>query len=207
MNAIKDGSVPRSDVPPYVARQLRRVMGSKVADIFGPTEAGSEEKEAEFVKYRALLTEKNIESADAPRRRAVFQRTCQAYHKMHGEGGLIGPDLTGSNRTDLNYVLGNVLSPSDVIQDAYKMSLVLTGDGRLYSGILASESDQKVELRVVGEEEVVAVPKSTILSQEVASISMMPEGLLRDLTDTEVINLIAYLRALEQVPLPQSTEK
>jgi putative heme-binding domain-containing protein len=182
-------------------------MGSKVADIFGPTEAGSEEKEAEFVKYRALLTEKNIESADAPRRRAVFQRTCQAYHKMHGEGGLIGPDLTGSNRTDLNYVLGNVLSPSDVIQDAYKMSLVLTGDGRLYSGILASESDQKVELRVVGEEEVVAVPKSTILSQEVASISMMPEGLLRDLTDTEVINLIAYLRALEQVPLPQSTEK
>ncbi len=41
-------------------------------------------------------------------------------HKMHGEGGEIGPDITGANRTNLEYLLGNVLTPSAVIQDALR---------------------------------------------------------------------------------------
>ena len=83
------------------------------------------------------------------------------------------------------------------------MSLVLTTEGRLYSGILAGESERHIELRVVGESDPVIIPKSTIASREVAPVSMMPDGILHDLTDANVLDLIKYLQAPQQVPLKE----
>jgi putative heme-binding domain-containing protein len=204
--AIQNGDVPRRDVPAYVARQLRRVVGSGFVEIWGPLDALPAETAADLEKYRALLTEEALAGADPRRGRAVFNRTCLTCHRMYGEGGLIGPEITGANRTDLSYVLGNVLTPSDVIQDDYRMVLVLTHEGRLYSGILAGENERQISLRVAGQDEPEIIPKSSIASREIAKVSMMPEGLLRELTDAEVLDLVAYLRTPAQVPLPETTE-
>ncbi len=125
---------------------------------------------------------------------------------MYGEGGLIGPEITGANRTNLEYVLGNVLTPSAVIQDAYKMLLVLTEEGRVYSGILAGENERQLTLRVAGQEQPVVIAKSYIESREIAQVSMMPDGLFSNLTDAEVLDLVAYLRTDQQVPLPETPE-
>lgn len=201
--AIKDNKVPRRDVPAYLARQLRRVVGSGFVEIWGPIDGVSAEKTAEIEKYRDLLTDKNLKSADARRGRLVFDRTCSTCHIMYGAGGQIGPDITGANRTDLNYILGNVLTPSEEIQDAYKMNLVLMADGRVYSGVLAGESERQIRLRVVSEKDPVSIPKSGILSREVTSVSMMPDGLLRTLTEKEVLDLVGYLRTTEQVSVPE----
>ena len=195
--------MPRRDVPAYVARQLRRVVGSGFVEIWGPLDALPAQAATDLTKYRALLTETALGKADPKRGRAVFKRTCISCHKMYDEGGLIGPELTGANRTDLNYILGNVLTPSDVIQDDYRMVLVLTNEGRLYSGILAGENERSLSLRVAGQDEAVIIPKSAIASREVAKVSMMPEGILRNLTDAEVLDLVAYLRTPKQVPLPE----
>ncbi len=204
--AIQSGDVPRRDVPAYVARQLRRVVGSGFVEIWGPLDALPAQTAADLEKYRALLTEEALGKADPRRGRAVFSRTCLTCHRMYGEGGLIAPDITGANRTDLNYIIGNVLTPSDVIQDDYRMVLVLTHEGRLYSGILAGENDRQLSLRVAGEDEPVIIPKSSVASREIAKVSMMPEGLLRELTDAEVLDLVAYLRTTKQVPLPETPE-
>jgi putative membrane-bound dehydrogenase-like protein len=203
--AIRKGEVPRRDVPAYVARQLRRVVGSGFVEIWGPVEARSSETEAAFTKYRALLTEETLANANPSKGRLVFERTCAPCHKLYGNGGEIAPELTGANRTDLNYVLGNILAPSDVIQDDYRMLLVLTNEGRLYSGILANENPRQIQLRVAGEPEPVLIAKSSIASRETAKVSLMPEGILRNLTDTEVLDLVAYLRTPAQVPLPAAT--
>ena len=192
--AIQTQSIPRSDIPPYVARQLRRVVGSGFIEIWGPIDAGAEEKQAEFDKYRGLLTTERLAAAHSERGQAIFQKTCGGCHILFGQGGRIGPELTGANRGDLNYLLGNVLTPSEVIQDAYRMSLVLTNEGRLYSGILAGESERHIELRVVGETEPVTIPKATIASREVAPVSMMPDGLLSELKEADVLDLIKYLQ-------------
>ncbi len=125
---------------------------------------------------------------------------------MYGEGGLIGPEITGANRTNLDYILGNVLTPSAEIQDAYKMVLVITNEGRVYSGILAGENERQLTLRIAGQEDPVVIAKSQIESREIAPISMMPEGLLGTLKDSEVLDLIAYLRTPRQVPLPQDNQ-
>ena len=62
--------------------------------------------------------------------------------------------------------------------------------------------NRQLRLRVANEEEPVVIPKSKIESREVASVSMMPDGILNTLSDEEVLNLIAYLKSLRQVDLP-----
>ncbi|MCB0838418.1 MAG: hypothetical protein KDD99_17220, partial [Bacteroidetes bacterium] len=62
------------------------------------------------------------------------------------------------------------------------------------SGNIASENERQVFLRVVGQENEVPVSKANIQSREVMPVSMMPEGLLSNLSEKEVLDLVAYLR-------------
>ncbi|MGB4740723.1 MAG: PVC-type heme-binding CxxCH protein [Fuerstiella sp.] len=200
--AIKDGTVAKRDVPAYVARLLRRVVGNGFVEVWGAIDELSADKEAMFVRYRSLLTENAIAAADPANGRALFNRTCGACHKMYGHGGVIGPDITGANRGNLEYLLGNILTPSAIIQDAYKMHIVLTDDGRVYSGIPAEENDRSLKLRIANRTEPVTIAKSQIESREIAPISMMPEGILTTLTDSEVLDLLSYLQGQKQTELP-----
>jgi putative heme-binding domain-containing protein len=198
--AIEKGDVPRRDVPAYVARLLRRVVGNRFVDVWGPIDLLAADKEAVFNKYRNLLTQNALSDGDASHGRSIFQRSCAACHKMYGLGGNIGPDITGANRSNLEYLLGNILAPSDVIQDDYKMHIVLMDDGRIYSGIPAEENEQQLKLRIADQEVPVTIAKSQIESREIAAVSMMPEGTIQNLSDGEVIDLIAYLQSQKQVP-------
>ena len=190
--AIKNKAITKNDIPANVARQLRRVVGSGFIEVWGPIDDTPFDKK-EFTKYKNLLTEKAISSADHKNGQTLFQRTCGSCHKMYGQGGNIGPDLTGSNRSNLDYLLFNILSPSEEIQDAYKMVVITTRDGRSYSGNITAENQRQVTLRVVGQDAVV-INKSSIQSREVTPVSMMPQGLMSTLKQKEIIDLVTYIR-------------
>jgi len=196
--AIKSEKIARADIPAYIARQLRRVIGSGFVEIWGPIDALPDHKAEQFTKYRELLTDEAVAGADAKHGREIFTRTCAACHKMYGKGGDIGPDITGSNRADLNYLLGNILDPSSEIPEGYRLVTITTRDGRVYSGNLASETDRQLTLRVIGADPV-TIEKSEIQSRESPKISLMPEGLLGTLKDEEVLALVRYLRTTKQV--------
>ncbi|MCU0339966.1 MAG: PmoA family protein [Spirosomaceae bacterium] len=193
--ALKNSTVPKRDVPSYTARQLRRVVGSGFVEVWGPIDHVEFDQTA-YNKYRRLLTDDAVLSANTTRGKAVFKRTCGLCHKMYGEGGIIGPDLTGSNRANLDYLLGNILDPSGEIQDDYKMVVVTTRNGRTYIGNVAKENDRQLTLRIVGQEAVV-INKSDIQSREVNAASMMPTGLFDTLTDTEIKDLVKYMRTMD----------
>ncbi len=193
--AIKKGDIPRADIPAYVARVLRRVVGQGFVDVWGPIDGLSVDQEGLFAKYRGLLSGQAIASADELQGREVFKKTCAACHKLYTDGGLIGPDITGANRPSLDYLLGNILTPSAEIQDAYKMQIILTEDGRIYSGIPAEENDRQLRLRVANEDEPITIAQAQIESRQIASVSMMPNGLLSELTDKEVLDLFKYLQS------------
>ncbi|MEM8487783.1 MAG: PVC-type heme-binding CxxCH protein [Bacteroidota bacterium] len=196
--AIKKNPDYKADIPVYVARQLRRVVGNGFVEIWGPIDSMSDDKSAAYERYTALLTDNAVAAADASAGRAVFEQSCGTCHKMYGDGGDIGPELTGSNRANLDYILSNMLSPSEVIQDDYKLVVITTHDGRTYMGNVSGEDDRQVTLRVVGQDAVV-IGKSTIRSREVTPNSMMPEGLLQALPDEKVLQLVSYLRTSQQV--------
>ena len=193
---LKDGSIPKNDIPAYVARQLRRVVGNGFVEVWGPIDELSIDRDAEYTRYMTLLTPESIASADINQGQVLFQKSCGACHQMYGEGGSLGPDLTGSNRQNLDYILSNILDPNGDIQDDYKMVIITTRDGRTWVGNISTESQRQVTLKVVGQDQVV-INKSNIQSRETAPKSMMPEGLLQTFTDQQVIDLIAYLQTQE----------
>jgi putative membrane-bound dehydrogenase-like protein len=195
--ALKAQQIARRDVPPYVARQLLRVVGSGFVEVWEPIEQEPSLEKA-YAKYQRILTDKAVASADAEKGEGVFQRTCGSCHKLYGNGGNIGPDLTGSNRANLDYLLFNVLNPSGEIQDDYKMVVVTTRDGRLYSGNVVSENERQLTMRVVGQDAVV-INKSSIQSREVTPTSLMPIGLFDNLTNTELLDLVKYLRTTTNI--------
>lgn len=195
--AIKDGQIKKSDVPAYVARQLRRVVGNGFVEVWGPIDQLSGNKAVAYKRYQHLLTDQALSSADIRNGRVLFQRTCSACHTLYGEGGNLGPDITGSNRANVNYLLSNLIEPSGEIQDDYKMVVITSRDGRTYTGNIISQNDRQLSLRVIGQDQLV-INKSDIQSQETAAVSIMPEGLLQTLSDKEVLDLVAYLRTSQQ---------
>jgi putative membrane-bound dehydrogenase-like protein len=200
--SLKAGSIPKSDIPVYTARQLLRVVGSGFMEVWGePLDELSNDQAAAFTRYKALLKDQAIADADVVNGRVLFMRTCAPCHKMYNEGGTLGPDITGSNRANVDYLLSNVLTPGADIQDDYKMVVITSRDGRTFVGNVTSENDRQVTIRVVGQEAVI-INKADIQSRETTSTSMMPPGLFNTLSDQEVLDLAAYLRTSAQVRLP-----
>ena len=196
---LKKNTIPKTDVTAFDARQLYRVLGPSFVEFWGPITQLASDKQAEMTKYKAMLTDAVLAKANTGHGRAIFERSCVACHMLYGSGGIVGPDLTGSNRANLDYILSQILNPSEVMQESYQLVIVTTRDGRTLSGTVAAEDNQQLTLRLVGPDSIVT--KSEILSREKSPISMMPEGLLKTLKDDEVRDLIAYLRTTQQVPL------
>ncbi|MDH4443567.1 MAG: PmoA family protein [Akkermansiaceae bacterium] len=198
---LKNNTIPKTDVTASDARQLYRVLGPSFVEFWGPITQLASDKQAEMAKYKAMLTDTELAKANTSKGRAIYERTCMACHKLYGAGGIIGPELTGSNRADLDYILSQILNPSEVMQESYQLVIVTTRDGRTLSGTVVAEDNQQLTLRLVGQDTIVT--KSEILSREKSPVSMMPEGLLKTLKDDEVRDLIGYLRTPAQVPLPK----
>jgi putative membrane-bound dehydrogenase-like protein len=190
--AIKKGDISKKEISANVARQLRRVVGSGFVEVWGPIE-DTPKDDKQFAKYKGMLNDEMAKKADHAAGKVLFQKTCGSCHKMYGEGGIIGPDLTGSNRSNLDYLLMNILNPSEEIQDAYKLVVVTTRDGRTYSGNVIAENQRQITMRIVGQDAVV-INKSSIQTREITPSSMMPQGLISQLSDKEVNDLIGYLR-------------
>ena len=194
--ALKNQSIPKSDIPAYTARQLLRVVGSGFIEVWGPIEQ-EQSLEKAYTKYHNILTPKALEMGQSMKGEAVFQKSCASCHKMYGKGGNIGPELTGSNRGNIDYLLFNVLNPSGEIQEDYKLVVVTTRDGRTYSGNVISENERQITMRMVGQE-AAKIDKSDIQSREVMPSSLMPVGIFETLKEEEVINLVKYMQTMKK---------
>jgi putative heme-binding domain-containing protein len=194
--ALKNKTIPKSDIPAYTARQLLRVVGSGFIEYWGPIEQ-EQSLEKAYIKYRNILTPTAILEANSKKGEVVFQKSCGSCHKMYGNGGNIGPELTGSNRANLDYFLFNVLNPSGEIQEDYKLVVVTTRDGRTYSGNVIAENDRQVSMRIVGKE-VSKINKSDIQSREVMPSSLMPVGILETIQENEVLDLVKYMQTMKK---------
>ena len=200
--AIESEAVSREDIPVQVARSLSDILGKRFTKVYGEVRPIAEDRERLLAKYKALITPQSLNEANPSRGRVMFQKTCAACHQLYGEGGLVGPDLTGSNRANLDYILLNSVDPSYDVPDAYKMVQLLTVEGRVINGVLAEEDAVRLVLKTAEQPRVV-VAKADIESRRVSPKSMMPDGQLDQMKTQEVIDLIRYLRTTEQVELPQ----
>jgi putative membrane-bound dehydrogenase-like protein len=128
------------------------------------------------------------------------EATCASCHKVQGQGGIIGPELTDlftKWKGDKVAVLREIVEPSHKIDDKYAMHLVLTVEGQTISGIMTAEDKNSVSLLSSQEAKTpTVILRDDIEEMNKSKISMMPKGLLDQYTEDEIFEIIAYLQSV-----------
>lgn len=204
LDAIEAKEIQASDLNAYTVRQVHSLgsdeLTARVKRVWGEVRSTPADKARLIASYKQQLTEQALAGANLSAGRAVFHRTCASCHRLFGEGKPVGPDLTGSQRTNLDYVLQNLIDPSGAVSKDYQMHIVATTGGRVITGLLVAESHRAVTIQTVNER--VVLPVDEIEERSLSPVSMMPDGQLQKLSSTEVRDLVAYLGSRAQVPLP-----
>jgi putative heme-binding domain-containing protein len=204
LNAVEKGTVPRRDLSAFTARQLLnfkdKKLTEKLAAVWGTIRPPDKDKAALLAKYKALVPPDALAKADRSLGRTLFVKTCSACHTLFNEGGKIGPDLTGSQRSNPEYLLTKLLDPNAIVAKDFQVSLIETNNGRLIAGIVTKENDKTLSVQTPTE--LLTLPKGDVADRKLTGQSLMPERLLEPLSDKELRDLMAYLAGSGQVPLP-----
>jgi putative membrane-bound dehydrogenase-like protein len=205
LSAIGEGKVSSKDLTADIIRQLRGLKDDGVQQlltkVYGAVREASADKKAEIEKYRKIYAAGYSQPGDGGRGRVLYNKVCAQCHVLFDVGGKVGPDITGANRSDLNYLLETILDPNAVIPNEYRTSEIETKDGRSLTGVVKVMGDKTVLFQTANE--LLTLAREDIASQRQTELSMMPEGLLAPLSDQEVRDLIYYVTRPGQVPLPE----
>ncbi len=186
--AVGEKRVPPADLSADLIRQLKNHKDSEVDAAIGRVWGTARETPSDRMKIiadtKAKLLAKPAQGPDINLGRSVFAKTCQQCHVLFGTGGTVGPELTGSNRGDLDYLLTNVYDPSALIGKDYLAHVVATRDGRVLTGIIRSEDKDAITL--VTANETLTIPKPEVEDRKPSESSMMPDGLWATLSDHEI---------------------
>jgi putative heme-binding domain-containing protein len=203
LDAIHQEKVPRTDLHAYHVRQLlgfsNEALNKRIQEVWGDIRATDQDKQQQITKWKRQLGPRRLAAADVSNGRRLFAKNCATCHTLFGEGEKVGPDITGSNRSNLDYILENIVDPSAVLGKDYRMSVLVCADGRIVSGLIQKETDSALTVRTINDTVVIA--KADIDERKLSEQSLMPERLLDALKQEEVRDLVAYLGAAKQVPL------
>jgi len=205
LDAIAAGKIPRTAVNAFDARQIHNLgdaaLNDRLKEVWGDLRESPEGIKQLIAKLRTFVTPDALAKADPRAGRAVFAGICATCHTLYGEGGKIGPDLTGANRDNLEYLLENIADPSAVVAPDFRMSIITLKDGRVLAGMIPQKSDRTITVRTMTDTQ--TVERAEITKIEESPLSMMPEGILAAFTPEQTINLFAYLMGHQQVDLPE----
>jgi putative heme-binding domain-containing protein len=155
---------------------------------WGRLTKSSEEKEAQIAKVKKLLAGAK---GDAKAGHEIFKLACAVCHTLHKEGGKIGPDLTGYERDNLDFILPAIVDPSLALREEYIAFNITTTDDAALTGLVTELTKTSVTLLDVAGNKTV-LPRTSIKEMKASHTSLMPEGLLDALTEQQVKDLFAY---------------
>ncbi len=191
--AVQAKRVAIADIPPTVIRALStgkdEAVRAKALQVIGRFHETNADKMKVIAEKKALILTPH--EVDFKAGHEIAQKLCLSCHKLYGEGGEVGPDLTGVGRSSLDALLSNVIDPNQIIGHGYENVEVETKDGRVVSGRMVENSDSRVRLLAAGPKEEI-VGKAEIASLRVSEISVMPEG-LEQMPDADFRNLIWFI--------------
>jgi putative heme-binding domain-containing protein len=163
-------------------------IGRLAQALFG--QAGSRSRSEVIARYLAPTQQKG----DANRGAKVFDRECKTCHQVGGVGFALGPDLTGSPSRDNASLLANILDPNANLLPNYVQYQVVDRNGRTYSGIIDAETATGLTLRR-GDGARDTILRAQIAEMTSTGLSLMPEGFEKTISQPEMADLIAFLRA------------
>jgi putative membrane-bound dehydrogenase-like protein len=204
IEAVGAKKIAGTDVSADIIRQLRNLQSAaldkKLADVWGVARETSADKAKLIAKFKETITRGYQAAPDVSLGRAMFKKHCANCHTLFDDGAKTAPELTGSNRRDLDYVLTNVVDPNAIIGKDYLAHRIQMADGRVLTAIIKSQSDKT--MTIVTANETITIPKSDVEKMQESKESLMPEKLLEPLSEHELRSLVKYLASPQQAPLP-----
>jgi putative membrane-bound dehydrogenase-like protein len=195
LDAIESGKLPATILSPFQVRQIRshasEDLSRRISNLWGETRETGAQKAAAIAQWKRYLTPARLSKANKAKGKELYAQLCGTCHKMYGEGGAIGPELTGSGRDNLDYLLNNILDPSAVVAKENQLSIVTMKDGRVLSGMIRGTDDRTTGLQTLAEK--ITLPTPEIAKIETLPNSLMPEGLLDAIGRDDVRDLIGWL--------------
>lgn len=205
LKAIEAGKLKRQEVTAFHARQIRgfenEALSDQLAKVWGEVRISGAEKKELMEQLKAANSAENQAKANPSTGRALFTKTCANCHVLYGQGKTgAGPDLTGSNRRNLDYLLENIVDPSASVATDFRATLYRLADGRSLTGVIVEQTEKTLTLQTATER--ITIAKEEIEESKTTGQSLMPDGLLQPFTPDQIRDLLAYLMTSEQVPLP-----
>ncbi|MEI8371099.1 MAG: c-type cytochrome, partial [Planctomycetia bacterium] len=142
---------------------------------------------------------------DAARGKLVFKEQCGKCHMHSGEGGKVGPELTGMAVHPARELLIHILDPNRSVEGNYRAYTVSTDDGRVVTGLLASESRTAIEI-VDAEGKRIAIQRDEIDAFQPSPNSLMPVGFEKQIKPEGFADLLTFLTKRGKF-VPLSLEK
>lgn len=200
LSAVEKETIHRSTVSPEIVSRLALHKNPKIDEqirkLWGKLRATPEERLAQMRQVASVLSSG---TGDPHRGKELFSKTCAKCHRLHGEGKKIGPDLTGYERDNLDFMLLAVIDPSAAIREEYTGYQVVTVDGLILTGFLRNTTETTITFETSDKGEIV-LPKEEIDFGPVAqSISIMPEKLLDEYSEQQIRDLFVYLKSPKPV--------
>ncbi len=200
---VASGTIDRSRIPAFQVRQMAGFsdveVRRQVSKLWPELKTISAAKRTRIDQLKSRLAPAVLSAADRVQGRRRFAQTCATCHTLFGQGGKIGPDLTGSQRSNIDYLLENIIDPSAIVQPAYKMSTIALADGRVLNGIVVEQSGPTLTVQTPTER--LTLNRADVEEVRKSNLSLMPEGLLDVLPEQEIRDLFAYLMSPQQVSL------
>jgi putative membrane-bound dehydrogenase-like protein len=196
LTAVDQGQVNPHEIP---VDQVRRALLHNDAEIdrlvqkhwgkLGQEPPG--ERRARINSVKHML---HTGTGRPPRGHDLFRTKCAICHTLFGEGNRVGPDLTGTDRRDEDFLVTSVVDPSAVIRNEYVAYVVSTTNGRLLTGLVAEATPRTVTL-LDAKNERTLLARDEIEDIRPSPQSLMPEKLLDDLDEQQVRDLFSYLQS------------
>ncbi len=195
MNFVNEWKVPAKHFTIDIVRQLSL---HKDADIDASIEkhwkgllatGPTPEKKKEAERIKAVL---KTGLGDAEKGKLQFTARCAICHKLFGEGGAIGPELTGYDRSNADFWLDNLFTPSLEIREGFGTYIVKTKSGQILSGLMEAQNTNGIVIKDMAGNKT-AIKQADIDQLEASPISLMPEGLTTGMSDTDLKDFFAYL--------------
>jgi putative membrane-bound dehydrogenase-like protein len=188
--AAETGSLALADLDPARLRALENhsnaAIRARAQPLVAKVKLGKRQDVVEA--YRGALTI----PGDASRGRQVFQKICAACHRVEGAGHEIGPSLASFRARGAEAILINVLDPNREVNPQYVNYVLITNDGRSLTGMVAAETANSVTLRRA-EDATDTVPRDAIELLRSSGLSIMPEGLEKQIDPASMADLLTYL--------------
>tara|TARA_R110002072_G_scaffold239784_3_gene397751 strand:- start:1154 stop:4327 length:3174 start_codon:yes stop_codon:yes gene_type:complete len=202
LDEIDAAKINAERVPADVVVQMQAfenpALRERVARHWGVVRATPAEKQSQIKALQALV--RSTTQSDLGHGKVLFTKHCGTCHRLFGEGGKVGPDLTGYERSNLDFLSLAIIDPSAAIREEFTNYRLLTSDGQVLSGLLEDQTPDTVTMRTA-EGNAVRVNRDDIETLQASPVSLMPENILDALSPEDVGDLLAYLQQPVRIQL------